>query len=176
MRILVLNAGSSTLKASAIETPERTLATASQNWGSDASRQADRGPALEAALGALGVGSVDAFEAVGHRVVHGGTRFTDAVRIDDEVIRGIEAVTELAPLHNGVALETISAARQRFPSVPHVACFDTAFHRTLPVDAVTYPVPAAWTRDWGVRRYGFHGLSVAWSVREAARAARTNGV
>jgi acetate kinase len=170
VRILVLNAGSSSLKASAIETPERTLATNNQSWGSDASRQADRGAALDAALDQLVSGGNElAFDAVGHRVVHGGTRFTDATLIDDEVIRGIEAVSELAPLHNGVALETIRVARERLPAVPHVACFDTAFHRTLPADAMTYPVPRSWTQDWGVRRYGFHGLSVAWSVRESAR-------
>jgi acetate kinase len=170
MRVLVLNAGSSSLKASAIETPERTLATSSQSWGSDASRQSDRGTTLTAAIEELvRGGDAGAFDAVGHRVVHGGTRFPDAIVIDDEVIRGIEAVSDLAPLHNGVALETIRAARERLPSIPHVACFDTAFHRTLGPEAVTYPVPQPWTRDWGVRRYGFHGLSVAWSVRETAR-------
>jgi acetate kinase len=170
VKILVLNAGSSSLKASAIETPDRTLATSSHSWGSDASRQADRGAGLDAAMRELlGDGDAGTFDAVGHRVVHGGTRFSDAVVIDDSVVRGIEAVSELAPLHNGIALDTIRAARQRLPSIPHVACFDTAFHRTLPSEAVTYPVPAAWTGDWHVRRYGFHGLSVAWSVREAAR-------
>jgi acetate kinase len=171
VRILVLNAGSSSLKSSVIETPQTTIVTSNQGWGSDASRQSDRGVALERALTELasGGGGGASFDAVGHRVVHGGTRFTDSVLIDDEVIRGIEAVSELAPLHNGVALETVRAARERLPSIPHVASFDTAFHWTLPPAAVTYPVPAGWTRDWGVRRFGFHGLSVAWSVHEAAR-------
>jgi acetate kinase len=171
MRVVVFNAGSSTLKASAIETPERTLATTTQAWDSDASRAADRESGLEAVLDSLerAGAAVGSFDAVGHRVVHGGTRYTAPVLVDEHVIRGIRDVSELAPLHNGVALDTLQLARAALPGVPHVACFDTAFHATLPPDAVTYPLPDAWTREWALRRYGFHGLSVAWSVREAAR-------
>jgi acetate kinase len=91
------------------------------------------------------------------------------VVLDDAVVDAIEEVAELAPLHNSVALDTIRAARSLLPDVPHVACFDTAFHRTLAPAAFTYPVPDQWTHDWGLRRFGFHGLSVAWSVREASR-------
>jgi acetate kinase len=171
MRVLVLNAGSSSLKASAIEAPERTLATTKQSWGSDASRSSAREAGLHAALDELArVGApLEGFDAVGHRVVHGGTRFADSTVVDDEVVDGILAATRLAPLHNAVALETLRASRRLLPDIPHVACFDTAFHRTLPLEAVRYPVPQKWFTEWGVRRFGFHGLSVTWSLKEAAR-------
>jgi acetate kinase len=176
---LVLNAGSSSLKASLIGLPDTTLARVEVGWGADASRQGDRAAGVEEVLAALereaalgpdaayGDG-LTAVGVVGHRVVHGGERFTGASPIDAEVLTGIEAVSELAPLHNRVALETIEAARSRLPRVPHVACFDTAFHATLEPAAYRYPVPERWYAEWGVRRYGFHGLSVAWSVRRAA--------
>jgi acetate kinase len=171
VRILVINAGSSSLKASAIEPPGSTLATTKKSWGSDASRSETRDSGVAAALQDLaGAGApLDAFDAVGHRIVHGGTRFVDSVVVDDEVIQGIGAASSLAPLHNGVALETLQAARRALPNVPHIACFDTAFHRTLAPEAYRYPVPRRWSEEWGVRRYGFHGLSVAWSTQEASR-------
>ena len=178
-RILVLNAGSSSLKASLIEARDATLARTELSWGADASRQGDRATGVEGALAALereatgharsaGTAGSSTVAGVGHRVVHGGERFARATPIDAEVLREIEAVSELAPLHNRVALETIEAARSRLPDVPHVACFDTAFHATLEPAAFRYPVPEPWYAEWGVRRYGFHGLSVAWSVRRAA--------
>jgi len=170
MRILVLNAGSSSLKASAIEAPDVTLARADTSWGADASQATDRSAGLRMVVDALadsGV-SLGSFEAVGHRVVHGGPRFTAASVLDEEVLAGIREVRDLAPLHNEVAMETIAAARELLPRVPHVAAFDTAFHATLPPAGYRYPVPEAWFREWGFRRYGFHGLSVAWSVRRAA--------
>lgn len=171
MKVLVLNAGSSSLKASAIDTPETTLASTKQSWGSDASRSETRESGVRAALDDLAHAGtpLEAFHAVGHRVVHGGTRFVESAMVDDEVLAGILVATRLAPLHNSVALETLQAARRLLPDVPHVVCFDTSFHRTLPPEAVRYPVPARWFSEWGVRRYGFHGLSVAWSTREAAR-------
>jgi acetate kinase len=170
MRILVLNAGSSSLKASAIGAPDVTLARADTSWGSDASRAEDRAAGLRDIMRTLAQAGAPAesFDAVGHRIVHGGSRFTAAVVIDDGVMAGIREARDLAPLHNDVALETIAAARELLPGVPHVATFDTAFHATLPPAGYRYPVPAAWFRDWGVRRYGFHGLSVAWSVRRSA--------
>jgi acetate kinase len=113
----------------------------------------------------LAKGPVD---AVGYRVVHGGERFTGPVLIDDRAIEAIEALGDLAPLHNPLAASTIRAATARLPGIPHVAAFDTAFHATLPEVAVCYPVPGSWRTDAGVRRYGFHGLSVTWSVRRAA--------
>jgi acetate kinase len=107
--------------------------------------------------------------AVGHRVVHGGERFSDPVVIDDDVEAAIEALIPLAPLHNPANLEGIRVARKLFPQLPHVAVFDTAFHQTLPPHAYTYAVPHAWARDYDVRRYGFHGTSHAYVSREAAR-------
>lgn len=170
MRILVLNAGSSSLKASVIDAPGRTVSATEMEWGADASRTTDRESGLRRALDALEAGGapLDSISAVGHRVVHGGPRFTQPAVIDDAVLRGIADVSELAPLHNDVALETITVARRALPDVAHVACFDTAFHATLPPDGYRYPLPERWFTDWGVRRFGFHGLSVAWSLRRAA--------
>jgi acetate kinase len=170
MRVLVLNAGSSSLKASAIDEPDITVARADTSWGADASRATDRAAGLREVVQALNAAGapLESFGAVGHRVVHGGPRFAAPALIDDEVIEGIREARDLAPLHNDVALETIAAARVLLPGVPHVAAFDTAFHATLPPEGYRYPVPATWFRDWGVRRYGFHGLSVAWSMRRSA--------
>jgi acetate kinase len=108
-------------------------------------------------------------QAVGHRVVHGGERYTTAVRITPEVKQAIEALAELAPLHNPPSLDGINAVEQVLPRVPQVAVFDTAFHATLSEAARTYPVPQQWRREWGVRRYGFHGLSHAYCATRAAQ-------
>ena len=105
-------------------------------------------------------------DAVGHRVVHGGSRFVQPTLIDDEVIAGIEQLRPLAPLHNEPALAAIREARAALPDVPHVAVFDTAFHRTLPTHAATYAVPRLWREEWGIRRYGFHGIAVESVVDE----------
>jgi acetate kinase len=94
--------------------------------------------------------------------VHGGDRFRDPVLIDDEVRAQISELVPLAPLHNAPALEALAAARRELPDVPHVAVFDTSFHRTIPQEAALYAVPKQWREEWGVRRYGFHGLSVEW--------------
>jgi acetate kinase len=100
--------------------------------------------------------------AVGHRVVHGGRRFVGPVLVDAEVERAIEELSALAPLHNRPALEQIRRAREALPDVPHVAVFDTAFHRTMPTAASTYAIPERWREEWDVHRYGFHGISVQW--------------
>jgi acetate kinase len=92
--------------------------------------------------------------------VHGGARFVAPVRIDDEVERAIEELSQIAPLHNQPALAAIREARAALPDVPHVAAFDTVFHATIPSEAATYAVPRKWREDWGIRRYGFHGLAV----------------
>jgi acetate kinase len=118
--------------------------------------------------------AVDGFEAadaVGHRVVHGGARFQDPVRIDEEVVDAIRDLSALAPLHNRPALAAIEEARRALPTVPHVAVFDTAFHATIPERAATYAIPSRWREEWGVRRYGFHGLAVE-SVAERVRVRR----
>jgi acetate kinase len=101
-----------------------------------------------------------AADAVGHRVVHGGARFLQPTLIDDDVIAAIEELRPLAPLHNEPALRAIRAAQEALPDLPHVAVFDTAFHATIPTEAATYAIPRAWRDDWGIRRYGFHGLAV----------------
>jgi acetate kinase len=109
--------------------------------------------------------SVDSYvpaDAVGHRVVHGGSRFVEPTLIDDDVVARIEELRALAPLHNEPALAAIRNAREALPDVPHVAVFDTAFHRTIPDRAATYAIPSRWREDWGIRRYGFHGLAVEW--------------
>jgi acetate kinase len=101
-----------------------------------------------------------AADAVGHRVVHGGARFVEPVVIEAEVLGAIEELRPLAPLHNEPALEAIRAAQTALPDVPHVAVFDTAFHSTIPAEAATYAIPRRWREEWGVRRYGFHGIAV----------------
>lgn len=106
--------------------------------------------------------------AIGHRVVHGGETFREAVLIDDVVLAAIEACNALAPLHNPVNIEGIIATRELFPLVPQIAVFDTAFHQTLPEHAFHYALPQHYYRDWGVRRYGFHGTSHAYMLQQAA--------
>jgi acetate kinase len=106
---------------------------------------------------------------VGHRVVHGGTAFTDPVVVDDEVLTTLDTLNDLAPLQNPVIVAAIRTARQVIPDVPHVAVFDTAFHATLPPRASVYAVPAEWRERYGVRRYGFHGTSFAYVSRAAAQ-------
>jgi acetate kinase len=106
--------------------------------------------------------------AVGHRVTHGGERFTEPVLVDDEVADEISNLTPLAPLRNPAALAVLRAARAALPTLPHVAVFDTAFHQSLPAAAHTYAVPRAWREQFGVRRYGFHGISYQYVTRRAA--------
>jgi acetate kinase len=131
MHVLTVNAGSTSLKLNLVD--------------GDSSRPVE---------------SFQEADAVGHRVVHGGPRFVEPVRIDDEVEQAIEDLSEIAPLHNTPALAAIREARAALPDVPHVATFDTAFHATIPPEAATYAIPASWRENWGIRRYGFHGLAV----------------
>jgi acetate kinase len=165
MRVLVLNAGSATLKSTVIE-PFETAARISTTtaWSGDVAEAVRT--AIRDATDALPPGA--GIDAVGHRVVHGGARYTSPTLIDDQVVQAIEELTELAPLHNPIAAATIRAARDVLPSIPHVAVFDTAFHASLPEAVTRYPIPISWLEDGAVRRYGFHGLSVAWSTRRAA--------
>jgi acetate kinase len=160
--ILVLNAGSSSLKASLVRGgSDESSEPISVPWGDNQTAT------FSELLTTLDVSS-RRVGAVAHRVVHGGSTFTRPVIIDDRIMSELEATAELAPLHNAAALELIGIARARLSKIPHVACFDTAFHTTIPEVAWRYPVPYEWADDWGIRRYGFHGLSVAWSVRKAA--------
>jgi acetate kinase len=109
---------------------------------------------------ALAVAEFAAADAVGHRVVHGGARFRQPTLIDQGVVAAIEELRPLAPLHNEPALKAIGAAQAALPDLPHVAVFDTAFHSTIPEEAATYAIPVRWREEWGIRRYGFHGIAV----------------
>jgi acetate kinase len=157
MRVLVVNAGSSTLKLSVIGDDDATAASVHVDpWDGD--------DVPEAFAELLKVGAVD---AVGHRVVHGGRDLVTPMRIDDDVRARIEELSSLAPLHQPRALAALDAAQRALPDVPHVACFDTAFHATMPPVARTYALPRAWRDRWGLERFGFHGLSHAWAARRA---------
>jgi len=188
--VLVLNAGSSSLKYSLVDVDAGTAPAAGmvERIGTEQARLQHRGPggedssdrpvadhaqALHAALEAFAEHGPDlqgcGLVAVGHRVVHGGERFSSAVLLDDDVTAAIDELSALAPLHQPPNLEGIRLARRAFPDLPHVAVFDTAFHSTLPPRAYTYAVPRQWEREHGVRRYGFHGTSHAYVSREAVR-------
>ena len=190
MKILVCNAGSSSLKFSLFEAEgELLLAEGGIDWTTKPTRLIFRrsgqqeireelklekhADAVARILDDLQAGPsaalrvFDDLQAVGHRVVHGGERYTAAVRITPEVKRVIGELAELAPLHNPASLDGITAVEQVLPTVPQVAAFDTAFHATLSEAARTYPVPQKWTRDWGMRRYGFHGLSHSYCTGRA---------
>ncbi|GGU50138.1 acetate/propionate family kinase [Lentzea flava] len=157
--VLVVNAGSSSLKLSVLAEDDTVLASRHvERW------DADTGP-LRDFLAAAGV-----IDAVGHRVVHGGAA-TSAHLIDDRLRTGLERLTALAPLHQPRALAGIDAVRELLPRVPQVACFDTAFHATMPSHATTYALPAQWRQKWDLRRYGFHGLSHAYASRRAVELA-----
>jgi acetate kinase len=188
MKLLVYNAGSSTLKLGLFEVDrERHLAGAEVDWLAESPRlvvrrqggsdvRADRvvrtpADAVRCALELLEAGALlvpSELAGVGHRVVHGGERFTTAVRITPEVERAIDALGELAPLHNPASLAGIRAVAEVLPAVPQVAAFDTAFHATLSEAARTFAIPRSWTRQWGLRRYGFHGLSHSYCAQRAA--------
>jgi acetate kinase len=167
-RVLVLNAGSATLKATVLDMPSTEAAfDRTVGWPSGTSAAAV-GEAVDAALAAMRAGSIrpGSLTAVGHRVVHGGEHFTGPALIDDEALVALDEVADLAPIHDPLAIATIRAARARIDA-PHVAAFDTAFHATLSEAGRRYPVPDAWGERYGIRRFGFHGLSVEWSVRQA---------
>ncbi len=141
--VLVINAGSTSIKLELVSGNDKseTLSSLSEARGRAA--------------------------AIGHRVVHGGERFREPVVLDPEVIAEIEAMSQVAPLHNRPALDAIAQARKLFSVEPQVAVFDTAFHATLPPEAFTYALPEQWRERFGIRRYGFHGLSVAWAAERA---------
>ena len=153
--ILVVNAGSSSLKLRVISADDRVV------------RREDLGPGDNDGLTAF-VQACPPLVAVAHRIVHGGPELCHTVRIDDAVRRELHAATDLAPLHNPPALAAIAAVESLVPDVPGFVCFDTAFHSQLPDSAAIYPVPWEWTSRWGIRRYGFHGLSHAYAARRAA--------
>jgi acetate kinase len=159
VRVLVVNAGSSSLKLRLLGPADELL--------EEADIAAPRAEVDPRAL-ADWIAAAGTVDAVGHRIVHGGERFRAATRIDDGVVDALRALTALAPLHQPKSLAALTAVSAALPHVPAVACFDTAFHATLPAAAATYAVPAAWRERWGIRRYGFHGLSHAYVSRRAA--------
>ncbi|MBV9122002.1 MAG: acetate kinase [Planctomycetes bacterium] len=190
MSILVINAGSSSLKFGLFDPEAREmLGSGLIDWTADPG-QADlvirprqgeaqrsrvnvadhREAAVQAlrSLGGLHPGPEAAPSVVGHRIVHGGTTFRESVRIDGEVKAAIARLGELAPLHNPPALQGIEAAESALPGVPQVAVFDTTFFVHLPACAHVYPLPYEWYTEWGIRRFGFHGISHSYCSRRAA--------
>lgn len=159
MRILVVNSGSASLKLRLVDEGDNLAASADLP-----PIDGDVGDDVRAAIVALGP-----FDAIGHRVVHGGQAFTEPTRIDEQVRRDLETLTPLAPLHQPAALKAIDVVTALAPDTPAVACFDTAFHARLPPEASTYPVPREWRDELGVRKYGFHGLAHAWTSRQATQ-------
>jgi acetate kinase len=187
--VLVVNTGSSSLKYSLVDgaSGDSPASGSVERIGESSGRlshevhgqehveeraYADHDSALRAALDAFTAygPSLDSagVVAVGHRVVHGGERFSAPVLVDDDVIGAVEALVPLAPLHNPANLEGIAVARKLFPDLPQVAVFDTAYHHTMPPVAYTYAVPLAWRDEHAIRRYGFHGTSHAYVARSAA--------
>lgn len=159
MRVLVVNAGSSSLKLRLLDAHDRL----------------DRSADLPADADGLDTGRLAATlrgwarpDVVGHRVVHGGTEFTGPVLFDADVEQRLRDLTDLAPLHQPKSLAALDAVTAVLPDVPAVACFDTAFHTTIPDAAATYAVPREWRDRYRIRRYGFHGLSHAYCSRRAA--------
>ncbi len=159
VNVLVVNAGSSSLKLRLLDGCDSILA--------DLELPAPHAQIDDAALRRAldsGLGEAD---AIGHRIVHGGERFREAVRIDASIETALRELIDLAPLHQPKSLAALDAVTALLPGLPAVACFDTAFHATLPAAAATYALPVQWRERWGLRRYGFHGLSHAWVARRA---------
>jgi acetate kinase len=155
VNVLVANAGSSSVKLRVLGSGDEVLASTNLDPGGD----------LAAGVRAF-LGGAGELGAAGHRVVHGGHEFRDSVIVDASVEQGLRGLLELAPLHNRPALDLLDAVSAA-TGVPQVACFDTAFHAAMPEAAARYAVPAAWRRDLGVRRFGFHGLSHGWATERA---------
>ena len=192
MKILVINCGSSSLKFQLIDSETEGVICKGlcERIGIDGSRivytpagkdkitkeepMPDHNKAIEMVIDALtnaesGVVRLEEIGAVGHRIVHGGEKFTKSVVIDDEVIKAIEEVSDLAPLHNPANLIGIRACQKVMPGVPMVAVFDTAFHQTMPQEAYLYGLPYSYYEKYGIRRYGFHGTSHSYVSKRAAQ-------
>ncbi len=158
MRVLVVNAGSSSLKLSVLD--------GDQLCG--ARELSAPGAAIDAWQVTAAVRELGPVDAVGHRIVHGGERYVEAVLISDDVLVGLRELADLAPLHQAKSLAALEAVSSARPDCPSVACFDTAFHATISHGAATYALPRPWRERWGLRRFGFHGLSHAYASRRAA--------
>jgi acetate kinase len=155
--VLVVNAGSSSLKLRLLgpqdEVESARDLTAGESWADGIEAFLDESPSPDAA---------------GHRIVHGGAEFTEPTRVDPELDRDLERLEDLAPLHNPPAIQAMRELHRLRPELPAVACFDTAFHATLPPAASTYALPQSWASRWPLRRFGFHGLSHAYCARRTA--------
>jgi acetate kinase len=156
-RVLALNTGSSSVKWTMFAADETVLADVSEPWAAEDS--CARANQLKGMLA-----RAPSFDVVGHRIVHGGTRFRETVLIDETVRDALEALSDLDPEHMYGSLAGIDAVSAAFPTIPQVAVFDTAFHSTLPEATAGDGLPFEWTERWGLRRFGFHGLSVARAV------------
>ncbi|MBU8905187.1 acetate kinase [Desertibacillus haloalkaliphilus] len=188
-KIIAINAGSSSLKFQLLNMPEETVVTKGLveriglNDGVftievDGEKKTetfdipDHSVAVKHLLDKLTdfgiISSLDEIEGIGHRVVHGGEKFNDSVLITDEVLKGIEEVSELAPLHNPANITGIKAFKEVLPSVPAVAVFDTAFHQTMPEQSYLYSLPYDYYKKFGIRKYGFHGTSHKYVSERAA--------
>jgi len=189
MMVLVINCGSSSLKFALFEGADAapvlrgSIAIAAPDSGGRGLERTTASGAAADAKNASATDSADAVarllerlrrdglaspDAIGHRIVHGGQRFTDAIVVDDAHLRDLEALDALAPLHNPAARRALQVTRAAFPGVPEVAVFDTAFHATLPDHAQRYALPAELSTDLGIRRYGFHGTSHRYLAARAA--------
>jgi acetate kinase len=161
VRVLVVNAGSSSLKLTLLDADDHVIrARELKVDGHDGDESGLRD--------ALADGLAEA-DAIGHRIVHGGDRFVTATLVDGPVEAALRELADLAPLHQAKSLAAYDAVSAQLPDLPAVACFDTAFHASLPAAASTYALPAAWRERWPIRRYGFHGLSHSWVARHAPR-------
>jgi acetate kinase len=186
-QILVINSGSSSLKFSVLEVRSESVLVSGiaerlgtteallKFSGADAKKieeplpHADHRAALRRVIDHLRALLPNEVDAVGHRIVHGGEYFRDAVVIDDEVVKRIKELSELAPLHNPPGAQGIRVASELFPDKPQVAVFDTAFHQTLPPHAFHYAIPSKFYSRFRIRRYGFHGTSTQYVTQELAR-------
>jgi acetate kinase len=160
-RILTVNAGSSSLKLAVLDAKDRVVCSREGDSTEDEAALRDELAAILMDTGPI--------EAVGHRVVHGGADFTGPTVLDPSVEDKLDHLADLAPLHNPPAVAAMRALDALRPGLPTVACFDTAFHASMPAAASTYAIPAAWAERWPLRRYGFHGLSHAYASRRAAQ-------
>ncbi|MFB4163026.1 acetate kinase [Alteribacillus sp. JSM 102045] len=188
-KIMAINAGSSSLKFQLLNMPDEEIITKGlvERIGLDGPKITievngekvsettpipDHSIAVKKLLDALTahqiIDSLDEINGIGHRVVHGGEKFSDSVLIDDEVLEGIEEVSELAPLHNPANIVGIKAFKEILPNVPAVAVFDTAFHQTMPKEKYLYSVPYEYYEKYGIRKYGFHGTSHKYVSQRAA--------
>ncbi|MFI5931631.1 acetate/propionate family kinase [Actinoplanes sp. NPDC051494] len=165
MKILVLNSGSSSVKYRLFDDGTTVAKGLIERIGEGGGDAADHTEALQRVMETV---DLDGLGAVGHRVVHGGSVFGSATVVDDDVVRAVDDLVPLAPLHNPAALSGIAVARKLLPDVPQVAVFDTAFHQTIPPEGVTYAIDAELASRWQIRRYGFHGTSHAYVARETA--------